>query len=95
MCLISYRLQNEGFFPLVEVEEFIQEVEVQLTAVAGVEVEAEGEVCPVTLWWITVPGRWRFLRLQRVIEKIFCLILRYFLTHQINASDDHLDTRYD
>ena len=64
------------------VEEFIQEVEVQLTAEAGVE--AEVEVCLVMLWWITVPGHWRFLHLQRVIEKIFFLTLRYFLIVQRN-----------
>lgn len=80
MCLIPCRQQNEGFFHLVGVEEFIQEVEVQLMAEAGVEVEVE--VYLVMLLWITVPELWRFLRLQRVIEKIFFLILRYFLTAQ-------------
>uniref|UniRef100_A0A2K6A6G6 RNA binding motif protein 26 n=2 Tax=Cercopithecidae TaxID=9527 RepID=A0A2K6A6G6_MANLE len=38
--------------------------------------EGEDEVCLVMLWWITVPGHWRFLHLQRAIEKIFFLILR-------------------
>jgi len=37
----SWKLQNEGFFHLVGVEEFTQEAEVQLIAEAGVEVEVE------------------------------------------------------
>lgn len=47
ICLIFSRLQNEGFFHLAVVEEFIQEVEVLLMAEAGVEVEVE--VCLVML----------------------------------------------
>lgn len=43
MFFFSSRLLKEEFFHLAEVEEFIQEVEVQLTAGAGVE--AEAEVC--------------------------------------------------
>ncbi|OWK00865.1 hypothetical protein Celaphus_00016704, partial [Cervus elaphus hippelaphus] len=33
-------------------------------------VEAEVEVCLVMLWWITVPGHWRFLHLQRQYGEI-------------------------
>ncbi|EPY83151.1 hypothetical protein CB1_000594014 [Camelus ferus] len=42
--ITTTQLQNEGFFHLVAVEEFIQEVEVQLMAEAGVEVEVEAAV---------------------------------------------------
>lgn len=71
------RLLKEEFFHLAEVEEFIQEVAVQLMAGAGAEVE--DEVFLDMLWWITGPEPWRFPHLQRVTEKIFFLILRYFL----------------
>lgn len=82
MCLISSRLQNGGFFHLAVAEEFMQEVEAQLMAEAGVE--AGVEVYQVMLWWITAPGHWKSLHLQRATEKTFFLILRYFLTAQQN-----------
>lgn len=72
------RLQNEEFFLQVVEEEFMLEVGVCHVVEAGEhEAGVEEEVFLFMLWWITVLGHLKSLLLQRMIEKISFLTLRY------------------
>lgn len=76
--MLLVRLQNEEFFLQVVVEEFILEAGVYHAAEVGeCEAVAEEEAFLFMLWWITVLGHLRSPLLQRMIEKISFLTLRY------------------
>lgn len=76
--MLLTRLPNEEFFLQVVAEEFILEAGVYHVAGEGeAEAVAEEEAFLFMLWWITVPGHLRSLLLQRMIEKISFLTLRY------------------